>query len=228
MILNKMSDKFAFLFPGQGSQSIGMLSEYAQTFPLMMDTFKEASDILGYDVWKLTQQDPSHQLNQTAYTQPALLTADIALWRCWLEQGDAQPSVMAGHSLGEYSALVAAGVLSFPDAVSLVSERGHLMQDACMAGEGAMAVIVGLDDEQVEEICAQSAKVEVLSPANYNSYGQVVIAGQVDAVGRAVMMAKEQNAKLAKMISVSVPSHCLLMEPAQIQLAKVIEKVIFP
>jgi len=214
-----VSHQVAFVFPGQGSQSVGMLGAFADAHPVVQRTFQEASEVLGFDVWELAQNGPAEKLNQTEFTQPALLAADIALWRAWLACQGERPVVMAGHSLGEYSALVAAEVMDFASAVELVATRGRLMQSACAQGEGAMAAIIGLDDEQVETVCAQCAQGDVLSPANYNSYGQVVIAGQAEAVGRAIVKAKEVGAKIAKLIPVSVPSHCLLMEPAQVKLA---------
>ncbi len=210
----------AFIFPGQGSQAVGMLSELAAVEPLVKETFAEASEVLGYDLWKLVSEGPAEELNQTHITQPAMLSASIAVWRIWQEKGGAMPTVLAGHSLGEYSALVAAGALDFKDAVALVAERGRLMQDAVPAGTGSMAAILGLDDAKVIEVCENAAQGEVVSAVNFNANGQVVIAGQVAAVERAVELAKEGGAKRAVMLPVSVPSHCALMKPAAELLAE--------
>ena len=209
-----MSASLAFVFPGQGSQSLGMLKELGAEKPVIVETFKEASDALGYDLWKLVQEGPEEQLNQTDKTQPAILTASIALWRLWLEEGGATPAFVSGHSLGEYSALVAAGSLSLKDAVRLVERRGQLMQEAVPAGHGAMAAILGLDDAVVVEICGRAAEDEVVSAVNFNSPGQVVIAGNKAAVDRAMELCKEAGAKRALPLAVSVPSHCALMKPA--------------
>lgn len=209
----------AFVFPGQGSQSVGMLTELAESSPLVQETFGTASEVLGYDLWNLVQQGPAEELNQTHITQPAMLSAGIAVWRIWQEKGGATPAVMAGHSLGEYSALVAAGAMQFEDAVAVVSDRGRFMQEAVPAGEGAMAAILGLDDEKVVEICASAAQGEVVSAVNFNSPGQVVVAGSTSAVDRAVSLAKEEGAKRALKLPVSVPSHCALMGPAAEKLA---------
>ncbi len=205
-------DKLAMVFPGQGSQSVGMMLELAPHFPVVEQTFQKASEILGYDLWQLVSQGPAEQLNQTTYTQPAMLAADVAFWRCWLHQGGAHPEWVAGHSLGEYAALVAAESLAFEDAVSLVAKRAELMQACVQPGEGAMAAIVGLEDQQVQDLCEQ---VEgIVTPANYNSIGQVVVAGEAVAVEQVVALAREAKARMAKVIPVSVPSHCALMEPA--------------
>ncbi|MBI6941086.1 ACP S-malonyltransferase [Pseudomonas putida] len=209
-----MSASLAFVFPGQGSQSLGMLKELGAEKPVIVETFKEASDALGYDLWKLVQEGPEEQLNQTDKTQPAILTASIALWRLWLEEGGAQPAFVSGHSLGEYSALVAAGSLALKDAVKLVKRRGELMQEAVPAGHGAMAAILGLSDDDVKAICAEAAEDEVVSAVNFNSPGQVVIAGNVAAVNRAIELCKAKGAKRALPLPVSVPSHCALMKPA--------------
>ncbi len=208
----------AFVFPGQGSQSIGMLADLAQKYPVVTQTFAEAADQLGYDLWQVAQQGPEDKLNQTAVTQPAMLAAGVATWRVWQQQGGAQPSLMAGHSLGEYTALVCSGAMGFTDAIRLVAERGRLMQEAVPAGEGAMAAILGLADDQVIDACAQAAQGEVVSAVNFNSPGQVVIAGKKTAVERAVELMKEAGAKRALLLSVSVPSHCSLMEPAAVKL----------
>lgn len=209
----------AWVFPGQGSQSLGMLADLAATFPLVQTTFAEASDALGKDLWQLAQQGPEADLNATENTQPLLLTAGIAVWRVWLAQGGARPDCLAGHSLGEYTALVAAEVLSLADGVRLVAERGRLMQAAVPAGQGAMAAILGLDDEQVIAACAEAAQGEVVSAVNFNAPGQVVIAGSTAAVERAMAMCKAAGAKRALPLPVSAPSHCALMQPAAEQLA---------
>jgi len=210
------SDKpdYAMVFPGQGSQSVGMLSALAGAFPVVRETFDEASAVLGYDLWQVVSEGPAERLNQTACTQPALLTAGVATWRCWLQRTDRHPAMMAGHSLGEYTALVCAGALDFTDAVSLVEKRGLHMQNAVPEGSGAMAAILGLEDEQVVDVCAQAAQGETVSAVNFNSPGQVVIAGSKAAVERAMALAKQAGAKRALPLPVSVPSHCGLMRPA--------------
>ncbi|NVK87771.1 MAG: ACP S-malonyltransferase [Gammaproteobacteria bacterium] len=207
----------AFVFPGQGSQSIGMLASFSEQ-AIVVDTFAEASDALGFDLWALTQSGPEQQLNQTDNTQPALLTASVALWRLWQSHSALQPSVLAGHSLGEYSALVCAGVLPLADAAKLVAARGRYMQQAVPAGSGKMAAIIGLDDAEIAAACEQAAESEVVSPVNYNSPGQVVIAGNAAAVERAMQACKDRGAKRALPLAVSVPSHCALMKPAAEQL----------
>lgn len=220
-----MSQSLAFVFPGQGSQSVGMLADVAEKFPEIKVTFDEASEVLGVDLWALIQEGPAEVLNRTDMTQPALLTASVALWRIWSEQGGASPAFMSGHSLGEYSALVCAGALDFKDAVKLVNKRGLFMQAAVPAGKGAMAAIIGLDDAAIEAACAQAEQGEVVSAVNYNSPGQVVIAGQTDAVNRAIDLCKEAGAKRALPLPVSVPSHCALMKPAADQLAAELETI---
>jgi [acyl-carrier-protein] S-malonyltransferase len=210
----------AFVFPGQGSQSVGMLAELATVEPQVEATFAEASAALGYDLWKVVAEGPAEELNQTHITQPAMLSAGIAVWRIWQEKGGATPVVMAGHSLGEYTALVAAGAIAFADAVTLVAERGKLMQEAVPAGTGSMAAILGLDDAKVVDVCAHAEAGEVVSAVNFNANGQVVIAGHVAAVERAVALAKEAGAKRAVILPVSVPSHCALMKPAADKLAE--------
>ncbi|MGB6976168.1 MAG: ACP S-malonyltransferase [Gammaproteobacteria bacterium] len=220
-----MTKKLAFVFPGQGSQSLGMLSELAQQFPAITATFAEATAVLGYDLWQLTQTGPDTELNRTEKTQPALLAGSIALWRIWQNQQGLQPKLLAGHSLGEYTALVCAEALDFADAIQLVAERGKFMQEAAPGGIGVMAAIVGLDDKQVQKICAENADHEVLAPANFNAIGQVVIAGHFAAVKRAVAKASEQGAKMAKLLPISVPSHCALMKPAAERLAIRLEHI---
>jgi [acyl-carrier-protein] S-malonyltransferase len=209
-----MSASLAFVFPGQGSQSLGMLSEHGAQRPLILETFAEASEALGYDLWALTQQGPEELLNQTDKTQPAILTASVALWRAWYAENTARPAFVAGHSLGEYSALVAAGSLSLSDAVKLVEHRGKLMQQAVPAGQGGMAAILGLEDADVLAACAEAAQGEVVSAVNFNAPGQVVVAGSKAAVERAIEACKARGAKRAMPLPVSVPSHCELMRPA--------------
>lgn len=215
-----MSASLAFVFPGQGSQSLGMLAEHGAQQKLVLDTFAEASDALGYDLWALTQNGPEENLNQTDKTQPAILAASIALWRLWLAESGARPAFVAGHSLGEYSALVAAGSLGFADAVKLVERRGQLMQQAVPAGQGGMAAILGLEDADVLAACAEAAQGDVVSAVNFNAPGQVVIAGSAAAVERAIEACKARGAKRAMPLPVSVPSHCALMRPAAEQFAE--------
>ncbi|MFZ5755520.1 MAG: ACP S-malonyltransferase [Pseudomonadota bacterium] len=214
-----MGKKIALVFPGQGSQSVGMLAELGAASAAVRSTFAEASDALGTDLWQLAQQGPEEKLNDTRWTQPALLTAGVAVYRAWQEKGGAAPFVLAGHSLGEYSALVAGGALSLADGVKLVAERGRLMQEAVPAGTGAMAAILGLEDDAVRAACAQAAQGEVVSAVNLNAPGQVVIAGTKAAVERAIEACKAAGAKRAVALPVSVPSHCALMMPAAEKLA---------
>lgn len=209
-----------FIFPGQGSQSIGMLAALAEAYPQVQDTFKEASDALGYDLWQVIQDGPAEKLNSTEVTQPAMLASGVATYRVWLAQGGTVPVVMAGHSLGEYTALVCAGSMKFSDAASLVAERGKLMQAAVPAGSGAMAAILGLDDDAVKAVCEEAAQGDVVEPVNFNSPGQVVVAGSKEAVERATVVAKDKGAKRAVLLPVSVPSHCSLMKPAADKLAE--------
>lgn len=220
-----MSASLAFVFPGQGSQSLGMLADQGAQHPLILDTFAQASDALGYDLWALTQSGPVESLNQTDKTQPAILTASVALWHVWLAEGGAVPAFVAGHSLGEYSALVAAQSLSLADAVKLVERRGQLMQEAVPAGQGGMAAILGLEDADVIAACAEAAQGEVVSAVNFNSPGQVVIAGATEAVKRAMELCKARGAKRALPLPVSVPSHCELMRPAAERFAASIEAI---
>lgn len=220
-----MQSDLAFIFPGQGSQKEGMLAELAAEFALIQAAFDEASEILGYDLWALCQSDPDNKLALTHITQPAILTASVALWRLWLEQGGYQPALMAGHSLGEYSALVSAGVLAFQDAVMLVQKRGEFMQSAVPVGVGAMAAIVGLDDADVIAACEEAAGEEVVAAVNFNSPGQVVIAGHVEAVNRAIDLCKAKGAKRALPLPVSAPFHSVLMKPAADRFAEVLNEI---
>lgn len=223
-----MSEKelIAMVFPGQGSQSVGMLAELNQKFPLIKNTFEEASEVLDYDLWDLVQQGPEEKLNQTQYTQPALLAADIAVWRCWEAENGLFPKVVAGHSLGEYSALVVAQVLDFKDAIDLVAKRGLYMQQAVSDGEGAMAAIIGLENEVIWTLCKQVIEKEkIVSPANFNAIGQTVISGHAIAVDKVIALALQSGAKIAKRIPVSVPSHCILMQSAAEKLAKDLKNV---
>lgn len=220
-----MSASLAFVFPGQGSQSLGMLAEQGAQQPLVLDAFAEASEALGYDLWALTQQGPEEQLNQTDKTQPAILTASVALWRLWLAQGGVRPAFVAGHSLGEYSALVAAGSLGLADAARLVERRGQLMQQAVPAGQGGMAAILGLEDADVLAACAEAAQGEVVSAVNFNAPGQVVVAGARAAVERAIEACKARGAKRAMALPVSVPSHCELMRPAAERFAETVSAI---
>lgn len=214
-----MAKTIAFVFPGQGSQSIGMLAALGAAAPVVRAAFDEASQALGEDLWLLAQQGPEEKLNDTRYTQPVLLVAAVATWRAWLAAGGARPTMMAGHSLGEYSALVCAGALTLADGVKLVAERGSLMQAAVPSGAGGMAAILGLDDDAVRTACAQAAQGEVVAAVNLNAPGQVVIAGGKAAVERAIEACKAAGAKRAIPLPVSVPSHCALMRPAAEQLA---------
>lgn len=211
----------AFIFPGQGSQSVGMLAELAQHHAIVQRTFEEASDGLGVDLWSLSQQGPEAQLNQTEFTQPALLAAGIAVWRIWRERGGMLPDLLAGHSLGEYSALVAAGVLPLHDAARLVQQRGRLMQAASPEGVGAMAAVLGTEDALVVEVCTAVAGQDVLAPANYNSPGQIVIGGHAAAVDRAIAELAARGVRKAIKLAVSVPSHTPLMREAANRLSEV-------
>ena len=203
-----------FVFPGQGSQSVGMMKELAARDAVVTETFAEASAVLGYDLWQLVGEGPAEKLNETVHTQPAMLAAGIATWRCWLNAGGARPAAVAGHSLGEYAALVAAGVLEFPAAVKLVRERAERMQQAVPAGIGAIAAVLGLEDEAVIAACAEAAQGEVVEPVNFNSPGQLVIAGHAGAVQRALDACKVRGAKRALLLPMSVPAHSSLMQSA--------------
>ena len=217
----------AFVFPGQGSQSVGMLAGAAEHWSIIRETFREASDKLGYDLWKLCQDGPAEELGRTEITQPALLTASVALWRQWLVSGGPMPACVAGHSLGEYSALVAAESMNFFDAIRLVRLRGELMQEAVPAGEGRMAAIIGLDDESVIAACQEAGQGDVVSAVNFNAPGQVVIAGKAAAVERAIEACKEKGARKAMPLPVSVPSHCALMSDAAKELEAALDEVSF-
>ena len=219
--------KTAFLFPGQGSQSVGMMSTLADDFSQVEMTFEEASAVLGYDLWAVVAGGPPEELNKTEITQPAILVSSIATWRIWQKLGGAQPDFLAGHSLGEYSALVAAGVIPFSDAVAIVAERGRLMQQATPAGSGAMAAVLGLDDQVMRDVCNQVAGDEVVACANFNAPGQVVISGNKDAVETAGEMARQAGARRVLPLPVSVPSHCLLMQPAPAKLQELLLNVHF-
>ena len=208
------SASLAFVFPGQGSQSVGMLADLAAAHGDVRATFDEASQGAGVDLWALSQQGPEDQLNRTENTQPALLAASVAVWRVWQKQGGAQPTQLSGHSLGEYSALVCAGALSLRDAAALVAERGRLMQAAVPTGVGAMAAILGGDDEQIAAVCAEVAQGQIVAPANFNSPGQLVIAGHAEAVDRALAKLAELGIRKAVKLAVSVPSHSALMREA--------------
>lgn len=215
MSTNRVDEGLAFVFPGQGSQSVGMLSELAKTHTEVESTFQTASEVLGYDLWDLVQNGPEDRLNLTQCTQPAMLAADVAAWRVWSKHTPVKPSWMAGHSLGEYAALVCSGALVFEDAVRLVAERGRLMQEAVPPETGAMAAILGLSDVQVVDVCSSaSTETELVAPANFNAPGQIVIAGHKPAVTRAIELGKAEGAKRAVLLPVSVPSHCPLMESA--------------
>ncbi|MBE0489060.1 MAG: ACP S-malonyltransferase [Halomonas sp.] len=220
-----MTQSLALVFPGQGSQQIGMLRELAERYSVVRTSFEEASDALGYDLWQVVQEGPVDALNATACTQPALLTASVAIWRVWQELEGPRPGAMAGHSLGEYSAMVCAGVMSFAEGIKLVRLRGDAMQAAVPVGEGAMAAILGLDDAVVEQACAEAAQGEVVAAVNYNAPGQVVIAGGQAAVDRAIAACQAAGAKRAMPLPVSVPSHCALMAPAAERLAEAMDAI---
>ena len=214
-----MTTSLAFIFPGQGSQSVSMLAELAARDPHVRATFDEASEGAGTDLWVLTQNGPEEQLNRTEFTQPALLAAGVAVWRSWQDAGGSRPALLAGHSLGEYTALVCGGALSLADAAALVRARGQLMQDAVPAGAGAMAAVLGADDAVIAAACAAAAEGQVVSPVNFNSPGQTVIAGDAAAVERAIAKLAEQGVRKVVKLPVSVPSHCALMHGAAQRLA---------
>jgi len=221
-----MQENLAFIFPGQGSQTVAMLNDFSDT-EIVQSTFKEASEALGYDLWQLVNQGPAEKLNQTNFTQPALLTASVALWRLWNENSPVKPAVIAGHSLGEYSALVCAGVFSLAQGVQLVEKRGEFMQASVPEGVGAMAAVIGLADAEIITACQQAAEEQVVSAVNFNSPGQVVIAGNKEAVERAGVLCKDAGAKRVLPLPVSVPSHCALMKDAADKLALELDKINF-
>ncbi|MCV6621042.1 MAG: ACP S-malonyltransferase [Cellvibrionaceae bacterium] len=222
-----VQSNLAFVFPGQGSQKIGMLADLAAEYPVVQETFAEASEVLGYDLWDLVQNGEQETINMTERTQPLLLTASVACWRVYCANQEARPALMAGHSLGEWSALVCAEVLALKDAVRLVQQRGKFMQEAVPAGEGAMAAIIGLDDESIKEACAKASADGVASAVNFNSPGQVVIAGSKAAIDKAIELCKEAGAKRAMPLPVSAPFHTELMKPAADRLAEQIEATSF-
>ena len=223
----------AFVFPGQGSQSIGMLNAFYESYPQIKKTYDQASSVLDYDLWDIITFGPGEKLNSTDVTQPAMLAAGVAIWSLWNEKNGKQPSMMAGHSLGEYTALVCAGVIEFKQAIKLVSSRGKYMQEAVPKGTGAMAAILGLDDDSVREVCSAASTADtdgnkkVVAAVNFNSPGQVVIAGHTHAVEMATKKAKENGAKRAIILPVSVPSHCPLMKPAADKLAADLQAITF-
>lgn len=219
--------KFAMVFPGQGSQSVGMIADLAEQSPLVKQIFAQASETLGYDLWNLVQHGPAEELNKTWQTQPALLTASVAIFRLWQQKNGKTPMVMAGHSLGEYSALVCAGVIDFNVALKLVELRGKLMQQAVPVGSGAMYAIIGLDNDAINKACTDAAQSQIVAPVNFNSPGQVVIAGSKEAVERAGEICKAAGAKRVLPLPVSVPSHCALMKPAAEKLALALQNVNF-
>jgi [acyl-carrier-protein] S-malonyltransferase len=224
--MNDQIYNLAFVFPGQGSQSVGMLGDLAESYPEIKQTFERASDALGKDLWSIVSNGPENELNQTHNTQPAMLAAGVAVWELWGELSNVRPAWMAGHSLGEYTALVCSGALSFEDGIRLVAKRGLLMQEAVPPGIGAMAAILGLEDHQVVKACNDVAGSEVVSAVNFNSPGQVVIAGHVAAVERAMLAAKAAGAKRAVLLPVSVPSHCTLMIEAAQKLDKQLQNTV--
>ena len=222
-----MNSNLAFVFPGQGSQKIGMLADLAAENALVEETFAQASAVLGYDCWQLVQQGEQEDINLTERTQPILLTASVAIWRLWQHLGGPTPGAMAGHSLGEWSALVCAGAVDFADAVKIVRARGAFMQQAVPVGVGAMAAIMGTDDEIVVDACRQAAQQQIVAAVNFNAPGQVVIAGDADAVARAVTICKKAGAKRAVELPVSAPFHTSLMRPAADNLAELVEQTEF-
>jgi len=217
----------AFVFPGQGSQKIGMLAELAAQHPVIENTFSEASDVLGYDMWGLLQHGAQEEINLTQKTQPILLTASVAIWRLWNEKQGAKPCQMAGHSLGEWSALVCANVIDFSDGLRIVQARGEYMQEAVPVGQGAMAAIIGLDDGAIIDACAEAKALGVVDAVNFNAPGQVVIAGSVEAVERAMEICKSAGAKRALPLPVSAPFHTSLMKPAADKLSELVQSISF-
>jgi [acyl-carrier-protein] S-malonyltransferase len=222
--MQEKDEQLAIVFPGQGSQAIGMLAEMGGAYTVVGETFDAASRVLGYDLWRLIQDGPEADLNRTDRTQPAMLVAGVAVWRVWRQCGGPLPAVMAGHSLGEYTALACGDALSFECAVELVAERGRYMQEAVPEGQGAMAAILGLEDERVVAVCEEAAQGEVIAAVNFNSPGQVVVAGHAGAVDRAVALARDTGAKRALLLPVSVPSHCALMQPAAERMRRLLEE----
>lgn len=224
--MNKQVYNLAFVFPGQGSQSVGMLKDLAVSHPEVKHIFERASDVLSKDLWSLVVNGPEEELNQTQNTQPVMLAAGFAVWNVWCQHSAIRPDWMAGHSLGEYTALVCASAMSFEDAIKLVAARGQLMQEAVPAGIGAMAAILGLEDHEVVRACNESAGNEVISAVNFNAPGQVVIAGNIAAVERTMAVAKAMGAKRAVLLPVSVPSHCALMQPAAEKLNEYLQNTV--
>lgn len=224
--MNNQTYNLAFVFPGQGSQSVGMLTDLAASYPEVKQTFERASDALGKDLWSLVAKGPEEELNQTHNTQPAMLAAGVAVWNVWCKHSNVRPAWMAGHSLGEYTALVCSDAMSLEDGIKLVAARGRLMQEAVPAGVGAMAAILGLEDHQVVKVCNDASEDEIVAAVNFNSPGQVVIAGNVAAVERAMLAAKAMGAKRAVLLPVSVPSHCALMEPAAQKLDEQLQSIV--
>jgi [acyl-carrier-protein] S-malonyltransferase len=212
--MNEQNYSLAFVFPGQGSQSVGMLSKLSASYPVVKQVFAQASDVLGLNLWQMINEGSAEALNETRNTQPAMLAAGVAVWQVWCQKTSLRPAWMAGHSLGEYTALVCSGAISFDDAVKLVAQRGRLMQEAVPTGLGAMAAVIGLEDHQVVNLCASISNSEIVSTVNFNAPGQVVIAGHLAAVEKAMVAAKEAGAKMVVKLPVSVPSHCELMENA--------------
>lgn len=219
--------KLGIVFPGQGSQSVGMLADIAQEYSIVQQVYGEASEVLGYDLWRLVKEGPAEELDKTTHTQPALLAGAYAIWKILFAHHKHQPCLLAGHSLGEYTALVCAQAIAFTDAIRVVAARGQYMQEAVPVGQGGLAAVVGLDDNSVRTICEQAVAgtQEVLSPANFNSQGQVVIAGHLTALAKAMDLAKAKGAKIAKLLPVSVPSHCVLMKNAAENLAQLLKTV---
>jgi [acyl-carrier-protein] S-malonyltransferase len=223
--MNKQNYNLAFVFPGQGSQSVGMVAALAGSHPEVKHVFEQASDALGKDLWSIVSSGPEDELNQTQNTQPAMLAAGVAIWKVWCKQSRIRPAWAAGHSLGEYTALVCSEAMSFEDGIKLVAARGRFMQEAVPVGVGAMAAILGLEDHQVVKVCADAAENEVVSAVNFNAPGQVVIAGHTTAVERAIAAAKEAGAKRAVQLPVSVPSHCALMQSAAAKLEEQLQNI---
>lgn len=225
--MSEINNNLAFVFPGQGSQSTGMLSNLAVSSSELINTFNRASEVLGFDLWDMVSNGPVEELNKTVNTQPAMLAAGYAVWQAWCDKSEIRPGWLAGHSLGEYTALVCSGSLLFEDAVTLVAKRGQFMQEAVPVGTGAMAAILGLEDSQVLQVCTEVAEKEVVAAVNFNAPGQVVIAGNLEAVERAMAVAKEVGAKRTVKLPVSVPSHCALMLPAAENLEKLMQDINF-